>query len=128
MPEGLESWRTGTLTWLALAAGLSQAAPPTAPPAAPDQAPAQPAPQAPRPPSPPASLDELIVTAPSQKFADKPLPKLNLDPNGRFTRPAEPLPYLRQRPVNGCKLMAGGATSLIGEAGVAGGLVCTKRF
>jgi hypothetical protein len=70
----------------------------------------------------PTSVDELVVTAPSQK----PAPKLNLDVKGDFAPRA--IPYLRQRPVDGCKPMAGGATSVTGQSGLAGGIVCAMRF
>jgi hypothetical protein len=43
---------------------------------------------------------------------------------------SSPTPYLRQRPVNGCKLMAGGATQnpTSDQGGVASGIVCAKAF
>ncbi|MCR5877487.1 hypothetical protein [Phenylobacterium sp. J367] len=67
-----------------------------------------------------------MVTAPKARQAPDWADRLNLDPKGKFSAPT--VPYLREPPVNGCKVMAGGATSAMGESGVAGGLVCAKRF
>jgi hypothetical protein len=71
---------------------------------------------------PPNSVDELVITAP----AAKPGPKLNFDLKGDFA--AREIPYLRQRPNNACKPMAGGDAGLMGNEGVATGIVCVKRF
>ena len=69
------------------------------------------------------TVGELVVTAPSSE----PPPKLNLDPRGHFGPPPD-LPYLRRRPTNGCKPMAGGATHPLNKSGAAGGIVCAKAF
>jgi hypothetical protein len=86
--------------------------------------------QAPPPPPPaekpkaetPNSVDELVITAP----AAKPAPKLNFDLKGDFA--VRDIPYLRQRPTNGCKIMAGGDAGPMGNQGAATGVVCVKRF
>jgi hypothetical protein len=70
----------------------------------------------------PNSVDELVITAP----AAKPGPKLNLDIKGDFA--AREIPYLRQRPTKGCKIMAGGDAGPMGNQGAATGVVCVKRF
>ena len=77
-------------------------------------------------PTPPRTVDEVVVTAPKADETPKWAGKLNLDVRGDFGK--SDTPYLRQRPTNGCKSMAGGATSVIGKSGVAGGMVCAKSF
>lgn len=74
----------------------------------------------------PPEIDELVVTPPQEAREPDWSSRLNFD----VRRVYSPLdaPYLRQRPTSGCKLMAGGATSLIDEPGAAGGMVCAKRF
>lgn len=53
--------------------------------------------------------------------------KLNFDPQGIYQQ--SDTPYLRVRPIDSCKLMAGGAQpGRFGKAGAAGGVVCVKRF
>lgn len=77
-------------------------------------------------PQPPTDVDGVVVTAP-KPFRDPAWAKdFNFDIRGIYT-PSD-TPYLQQRPVDDCKLMAGGATSAIGRSGAAGGLVCVKRF
>jgi len=71
-------------------------------------------------------VDELVVNP--SKGAVEPgwSDKLNFDIRGHYAPLKQP--FLRRRPASGCKAMAGGATSLIGENGVAGGVVCAWRF
>lgn len=53
--------------------------------------------------------------------------KLNLDPQGIYKE--SETPYLRTRPVDSCKPMAGGAKpGFAGKSGFASGIVCVKRF
>jgi hypothetical protein len=97
--------------WLA-ALQLAQATPPAAPAGKKATAP---------------SVDELIVIAPKSKQDPEWASRLNFDLHGRYA--SSPTPYLRQRPVNGCKLMAGGATPpKLDLSGVASGVVCAKVF
>lgn len=83
-----------------------------------------------RPPSnpqpPPTDVDGVVVTAPKLFREPAWAKEFNFDIRGIY-RPSD-TPYLQQRPVDDCKLMAGGATSAIGRSGAAGGLVCVKRF
>lgn len=72
-------------------------------------------------------VDELIVIAPKRNEEPDWSKRLNFDVRGDFSRGTS-TPYLRRPPSNGCRVMAGGATSMIGQAGAAGGLVCAKRF
>jgi hypothetical protein len=74
------------------------------------------------------SVDELIVIAPKSKQEPEWASRLNFDLHGRYA--SSPTPYLRQRPKNGCKPMAGGATqnSTYDQGGVASGIVCAKAF
>ena len=72
-------------------------------------------------------VDELIVIAPKRNEEPNWSKSLDFDVRGDFGR-GNNSPSLRRRPSNGCKVMAGGATSVIGKSGAAGGLVCTKRF
>lgn len=104
---------------LTVLVGMTSVAPATPPPAPVEQAaPPQSSPSL----SAPTSVDELIVTAPAQA----PSPKLNLDVTGDFAR--KDIPYLRQRPTDGCKPMAGGSVAPSGRHGAAAGLVCAKTF
>lgn len=77
---------------------------------------------------PAAVLEGLVVVAPKRDAHPEPdwAGKLNFDTRGTFQR--SDTPYLRERPSNGCKPMAGGATSVVGASGVAGGVVCSLRF
>lgn len=100
---------------LAAVAGAAQPQPPRAPP----------------PPPPPAASGDTevsgVVVTPSRQAPEPEWArKLNLDPRGDFAR--SDIPYLRRRPTNGCKLMAGGSASPAGVEGVAAGAVCVKRF
>lgn len=74
----------------------------------------------------PREVDELVVTAPKRPPEPAWSNKLNFDVRGVHSGAAAP--YLRKRPTNGCKLMAGGATGAMGEPGAAGGVVCAKSF
>jgi hypothetical protein len=71
-------------------------------------------------------IEGVTVTAPKLDLTPAWSNKLNLDPAGAFAAPDAP--YLRRRPTDGCKPMAGGTTDAMGKAGAAGGLVCVKRF
>jgi hypothetical protein len=71
-------------------------------------------------------VDEVIVFAPKIPKEPDWSKKLDLNPRGDFSIPDQP--YLRQRPLNGCKSMAGGATSPAGKSGAAAGMVCAWRF
>lgn len=101
----------GLAAWLALA--VSDPAPPAAP------APVR---------TPPAAheVGEFVVIAPRAAREPDWSRKLNLDAKNRYG--GSDTPYLRQRPTNGCKFMAGGARSPSGASGAAGGLVCAKSF
>jgi len=74
----------------------------------------------------PTEVGEVVIIAPT--IAPEPdwSRTLNLNVRGDFSQ--SDTPYLRQRPVNGCKLMAGGAKSPSGKSGAAGGMVCAKSF
>ena len=111
----------GFAAWLVVAAGPDQAAParhPTQPPTAS----APPSKEQAAPPT----VSEVVVTAPKAAPEADWVNKLNFDVHGKYG--GSDTPYLRQRPVNGCKLMAGGATSQMGPMGAAGGMVCSKSF
>ena len=71
-------------------------------------------------------VGELIVIAPRKAEEPDWSKRLNLDVRGDFG--STDTPYLRRRPTNGCKVMAGGARSPSGASGAAGGLVCAKAF
>src|SRR4051812_32296876 len=75
---------------------------------------------------PSTDVDSLVVTAPKLFREPAWAKEFNFDIRGVYT-PFD-TPYLQQRPVDDCKLMAGGATSAVGRSGAAGGLVCVKRF
>lgn len=72
------------------------------------------------------AVSELVVIAPRLFSEPDWSKKLDFDLQGDFTR--SDTPYLRARPTDGCKLMAGGATSSTGKSGTAGGLVCAHQF
>ncbi len=71
-------------------------------------------------------VDGVVVMAPLRKPEPNWSRTLNFDVRGVYT-PSD-TPYLRQRPSNGCKPMAGGSASPAGEVGVASALVCVRRF
>ena len=71
-------------------------------------------------------VDGLVVIAPRKAEEPDWSRRLNLDVRGDFG--SADMPYLRRRPTNGCKLMAGGDKSPSGHDGAAGGLVCAKAF
>jgi hypothetical protein len=73
-----------------------------------------------------AEVEGLIVIAPRRAEEPDWSKRLNLDVRGDFG--SVDTPYLRRRPTNGCKVMAGGARSPSGASGAAGGLVCAKAF
>lgn len=104
----------GVAAWLALAVADP------APPAAPAPSPAPPAASTAR------EVEGLVVIAPRKAEEPDWSRRLNLDVRGDFG--GTDVPYLRRRPTNGCKLMAGGAKSPSGHDGAAGGLVCAKAF
>lgn len=104
---------------LAAVAGAAQAGPPAAPAPPPASQP-QATPRA------DTEVSGVVVTAPAPAPEPAWTTKLNLDPRGDYAR--SDVPYLRRRPTNGCKLMAGGSASPAGVEGVAAGAVCVKRF
>jgi len=91
------------------------------------QSPAQAADQqSPKAQAPSTDIDGIVVTAPRLVPEPTWARKFNFDVRGIYT-PSE-TPYLRVRPIDDCKFMAGGATSPVGRPGAAAGLVCVKRF
>lgn len=85
-------------------------------------------PVAPRAASEPDTEVSGVVVSPPKSAAPPPWSaKLNLDPRGVYQQ--SDTPYLRARPVDDCKLMAGGAKpGAYGRSGFASGIVCVKRF
>ena len=75
---------------------------------------------------PPTEVGGVVITAP--KLFKEPAWAKTLDFDLRKEFAPADEPYLRQRPTDSCKLMAGGATSVTGKSGAAAGLVCAKRF
>jgi hypothetical protein len=71
-------------------------------------------------------IEGVTVTAPKLDLTPTWTHKLDLDPDGGFAAPGAA--YLRRRPTDGCKPMAGGRTDPMGKSGAAGGVVCVKRF
>jgi hypothetical protein len=71
-------------------------------------------------------IEGVTVIAPKLNLMPPWTDKLNLDPVGTFATPDAP--YLRRRPTDGCKMMAGGTTDPMGKSGAASGVVCVKRF
>ncbi len=55
-----------------------------------------------------------------------PIPKYDLDRDGRFTE--DETPYLARKPKNGCKLMAGGQGRPIGGEAAVAGVGCAVSF
>jgi hypothetical protein len=75
----------------------------------------------------PADIGGVIVIAPRPKPEPAWAKTFNFDVRGIYAPSAEP--YLRERPVDSCKPMAGGAKpGFAGRTGFASGLVCVKRF
>lgn len=109
------------LGWMVLMAGLQAAASPS-PEGVSAARPAQPSSA----PSPATPVDEVVVFAPKIPKEPDWSKKLDLDPRRDFQESYDP--YLRQRPTNGCKPMAGGGVDPMGKVGAVGGLVCAKRF
>lgn len=105
------------VAWLA-AAELAQASPTSQPAPSPSVSQALTT-------STPPEVDELVVRPPEASEPDW-SNELNFDVRGEYA-PSD-TPYLRGRPVDGCKLMAGGATSFIDQPGAAAGIVCAMRF
>ena len=109
------------VAWLAVAASdpvLPAAQTPAATPQAPKSAPPGAAAG--------TEVGEVVVIAPRPPPEPDWSRKLNLDVRNRYG--GSDIPYLRQRPTNGCKIMAGGTRSPSGHPGAAGGLVCAKSF
>lgn len=76
---------------------------------------------------PDTEVSGVVVSPPRSVFQPAWAAKLNLDPRGVYQQSDEP--YLRQRPVDSCKPMAGGAKpGMYGRTGFATGIVCVKRF
>lgn len=68
----------------------------------------------------------VVVTAPRLKVEPDWSKTFNFDAEGVYTPRTGP--YLRERPVDRCKPMAGGDVGPLGRLGAAAGLVCAKRF
>jgi hypothetical protein len=76
---------------------------------------------------PDTEVSGVVVSPPKTVAPPAWAAKLNLDPRGVYQQ--SDTPYLRVRPVDDCKLMAGGAKpGMYGKTGFASGIVCVKRF